>query len=291
MFTNIQYGSAKSNTLDVCNVQPDCAWVIDGSDPLFPTHVSDAPCDGEWLVHELNLYLKQHLPASKHSLSHIVYHGLRSIHKKYLQFPGTEKLYDLEMPSACCAIIRIRNDWLSYFVMGNCELKLQDHHEKIQTITDLRLQELDARLLEISQELRQTQRMPLIRAQDFVDNLMVENRLRRNMEGGYWVLGEDENAVSQAVIGSVPIRQVRNISLICNGFAQYFNCPKVVHQLERYLTMKRTMELVDLYNSLLVKKAKNEKLARYLQETISGQSTAVFFDVADAIKLDSSARS
>ena len=261
MFTNIQYGSAKSNTMDVCNVQKDCAWVIDGSDPLFPTHISDASCDGEWLVKELNLYLKQHLAEAK-------------------------QLYDLEMPGACCAIIRVRNGWLSYFVMGNCELLLQDANGKTQSICDLRLQELDARLLEISQDLRQKQRMPLIRAQDFVDNLMVENRLRRNMKGGYWVLGEEESVVSQAIIGSVPIAQIRHISLICNGFARYFNCRKVVRQLERYLTMKRTMDFVELYNSLLVKKAGNEKLARYLQEELSGQSTAVFFDVLDSLKLD-----
>lgn len=287
MFTNIQYGSAKSNTMDVCNVQRDCAWVIDGSDPLFPTHISDASSDGEWLVKELNLYLKQHLLESDHPIGDTVARGLRSIHKQYLQFPGADKLYDLEMPSACCAIIRVRNGWLSYFVMGNCELLLQDHEGKTQSICDLRLQELDARLFEISQDLRQTQRMPLIRAQDFVDNLMVENRLRRNMKGGYWVLGEEASVVSQAIIGSVPIQQISHISLICNGFAQYFNCRKVVRQLERYLTSKRTMEFVDFYNSLLVKKHKNEKLARYLQETLSGQSTAVFFDVLDARKLDS----
>lgn len=289
MFTNIQYGSAKSNTMDVCNVQKDCAWVIDGSDPLFPTHISDASSDGEWLVKELNGYWKQHLSEASCPISDTVAQGLRSIHKQYLRFPGAKQLYDLEMPGACCAIIRVRNGWLSYFVMGNCELLIQDAHGKTQSICDLRLQELDARLLEISRDLRQTQRMPLIRAQDFVDNLMVENRLRRNMKGGYWVLGEEASAVSQAIIGSVPLTQVRHISLICNGFAQYFNCRKVVRQLERYLTNKRTMEFVDFYNSLLVKKAKNEKLARYLQETLSGQSTAVFFDVLDSRKLNSSA--
>ncbi len=286
MFTNIQYGSAKSNTMDVCNVQKDCAWVIDGSDPLFPTHISDASCDGEWLVKELNLYWKQHLAEAPQPISDIVAQGLRAIHRKYLKFPGAKQLYDLEMPGACCAIIRVRNGWLSYFVMGNCELLLQDANGKTQSICDLRLQELDARLLEISQDLRQKQRMPLIRAQDFVDNLMVENRLRRNMKGGYWVLSEEESVVSQAIIGSVPIAQIRHISLICNGFARYFNCRKVVRQLERYLTMKRTMDFVELYNSLLVKKAGNEKLARYLQEELSGQSTAVFFDVLDSLKLD-----
>lgn len=291
MFTHIQYGSSKADTPDVCNVQPDCAWVIDGCDPLFPTHITDASGDGEWLVRELNHYLRHHLPASKQPLMQIIDRALRTIHQKYLQFPGADERYDLEMPSASCAIVRIHEDTLSYFVLGICELKLQDAAEQIQTICDLRLPELDARLWEISRDLRQTQRMSVLRARDFVNNLMVENRLRRNMKGGYWVLGEDTGAALNALSGSVPLAQIRHVSLSCNSFAQYFNAPQVVHQLDRYLTHKRTMEFVELYNSLLAKKNKNEKLARYLLETIGGQSTTVFFDVDDPAKLNESASS
>lgn len=281
MFTNIQYGS-KNNTkerIDICNVQENCAWVLDGADALFPTHVSDCDSDGDWFVKELNLYLKKNIALPYHSLTDIMRKGLKLIHEEFLRFENADLLYDLDMPSACCAIVRVRNEKLSYFIMGNCELILTYADGNIISLSDLRLQELDAKLLEISQDARRKQRMPLFRARNFMDNMLVENRLRRNIEGGYYVLGEDSNVVEHALTGTLHIDGLQSISLVCNGFSQYFNCKKVMHNLDSYLQKTRNEELVALYDSLLAKKKRNSKLAKYMQEKLSEKSTVVFFDV------------
>lgn len=281
MFTNIQYGS-KNNTLesiDICNVQENCAWVLDGADALFPTHVSDCESDGDWFVKELNLYLKKNLSLPFSTITEIMRKGLSMIHEEFLKFEHADQLYDLDMPSACCAIIRIRNEKLSYFIMGNCEVILTYTDGNIISLSDLRLQELDAKLLEISQDARKKQRMPLFRARNFMDNMLVENRLRRNIEGGYYVLGEDSSVVDHAVTGTLLLEGIQSISLVCNGFSQYFNCKKVIHNLDSYLHKTRNEELVSLYDSLLAKKKRNSKLAKYMQEKLSEKSTVVFFDV------------
>lgn len=281
MFTNIQYGS-KNNTvesIDICNVQENCAWVLDGADALFPTHVSNCESDGDWFVKELNLYLKKNLPLPYFPITEIMRKGLDLIHEEFLKFEHAQELYDLHMPSACCAIVRVRNDKLSYFIMGSCELILTYTDGNIISLSDLRLQELDAKLLEISQDARRKQRMPLFRARNFMDNMLVENRLRRNMEGGYYVLGEDSGVVDHALTGTLHIDGLKNISLVCNGFSQYFNCKKVIHNLDTYLEKTRNEDLVSLYDSLLKKKKRNTKLAKYMQEKLSEKSTIVFFDV------------
>lgn len=281
MFTNIQYGS-KNNTkesIDICNVQENCAWVLDGADALFPTHITDCDSDGDWFVKELNLYLKRNIGLPYQSLSDIMRKGLTLIHEEFLKFDNADKLYDLDMPSACCAIVRVRNDKLSYFIMGNCELILTYADGNIVSLSDLRLQELDAKLLEISQDARKKQRMPLFRARNFMDNMLVENRLRRNIEGGYYVLGEDSKVVEHALTGTLHMDDLQSISLVCNGFSQYFNCKKVIHNLENYLQKTRNEELVRLYDSLLAKKKRNTKLAKYMQEKLSEKSTVVFFDI------------
>lgn len=286
MFTNVQYGSTTETcAMDVCSVQENCAWVIDGSDALFPMRVSDAVSDGEWLVRELNLYLKKNLMTSHLTIADVVRRGLMAIHREFQRFPNADQLYDLDMPSACCAIVRVRNDKLSYFIIGNCELILTYADGNTITLSDLRLQELDAKLLEISQDLRRKQRMPLFRARNFMDNLLVENRLRRNIEGGYYVLGEDSDVVKHALTGTIPLKDIKSISLVCNGFSQYFNCRKVIHNLDTYLKQKRTPDFVEIYDRLLNKKMRNQKLAKYMQEKLSGQSTVVFFDVEETAKL------
>lgn len=286
MFTNVQYGSTTETTaMDVCSVQENCAWVIDGSDALFPMHITDANSDGEWLVKELNSYLKKNLMASYLTIGEVMRKAMMDIHRKFLKFPNAKELYDLELPSACVAIVRVRNEKLSYFILGNCELMITYVDGNSVTLCDLRLQELDAKLLEISQDLRKKQRMPLFRARNFMDNLLVENRLRRNVEGGYYVVGEDSEVVNHALTGTLPLKDIKSISLICNGFSQYFNCRKVIHNLDAYLKQKRTPDFVEIYDHLLEKKMRNQKLARYMQETMSGQSTIVFFDVEETAKL------
>jgi len=273
--------------MDVCRVQEDCAWVIDGCDPLFPTHISDCSSDGEWLVRELNLYLKKNLHLPYQSISDIVYRGIQAIHREYCKYPQAKDLCDLEMPSACCAIVRVRHEQLSYFVMGNCEVVLTFTDGSTKHICDLRLQEMDAKLLEISQDLRKKQRMPLFRARNFMDHLLVENRLRRNVQDGYFVIGEDQEAVRYALSGAYALRDIRSISLICNGFSQYFNCTKVTQNLDRYIKEKRSVEFVELYDRMLSKKAANPQLARYIQEKMAGPSTVVCFDCQVPKKLAS----
>ena len=286
MFQNITYGSTTTTSaMDVCQVREHSAWVIDGSDPLFPTHISDAPSDGEWLVRELNLYLKSNLLRPYAYICDILFQGLADIHKEYLKLPKAKTLCDLEMPSACIAVVRMRHDRLFYYVLGSCELVVTFHDGTARRIIDLRLQELDARLLEIAQDLRQKERMPLFRARNFMDHLLVENRVRRNIEGGYFVLGEDQEAVKQGFIGSFPAQDVKSITMICHGFSQYFNCAKVVRNLDQYLIEQRAPEFVEVYENLLAKKKANHELARYMQEKLSGPSTIVSFDVQAMPKL------
>lgn len=283
MFTNVQYRSlsrAKDN-IDVCNVQENCAWVIDGANGLFPAHVSDCASDADWFVRELNLFLKKNLQTPFQSIADNLRVGLQAIHEEFQKFPGASSLYDLHMPSACCAIVRMRREKISFFIMGNCEIMITYHNGDVKTLCDLRLQELDAKLLEVSQDARKKQRMPLFRARNFMDHMLVENRLRRNVEDGFYVLGEDSDVVNHALVGELPMLDIKSIALVCNGFSQYYNCKKVTQSLDDYLSKTRNEDLVMLYEDLLSRKQRNEKLARFMQEKLSGQSTIVYFDVED----------
>lgn len=286
MFTNVQYGSTSDpEAMDVCSVQENCAWVIDGSDALFPTHITEAAHDGEWFVKELNMYLKQNLTNRRWSIPDIMYQGMQHIHRRLLNYPTALNCCDLEFPNACCAVVRVLHSRLYYFILGNCELIITHQDNTITSYSDLRLQELDAKLLELSREMHDKKRMPLFTARNFMDHLLVENRLRRNIEGGYYVLGEDATVVKYALTGSMPLHDIKSVSLVCNGFSKYYNCQKVTTYLDQYLKQERSGEFVELYESMLMKKKKNEKLARYMQETLSGQSTVVFFDVNEVNQL------
>lgn len=281
MFSNIHYGSKtlKSENIDMCSVQENCAWVIDGADSIFSTHISDHVSDADWFVKELNQHLKKNLMTQYLSISEIMKNGMRSITRDFLKFSHPKDMCDLDYPSAACAIVRVRDHKLSYFILGNCEMVLHYNDGNVIHLSDLRLQELDAKLMEVCQHARRKQRIPLYQTRKFMDHMMVENRLHRNIEGGYFVVGEDEMVVDYAIKGTVPLENIQSIYLICNGFSQYFNHKKVMQTRDEYLEKIRNEDLVISYEKMLSHFKKNHELARYMQSKLSGESTMVSFDI------------
>lgn len=287
MFKNITYGSKQEHdeNIDMCSVQENCAWVIDGANGLFQAHISDAESDADWLVKELHTYLKKHLMMDGLPISDIMKLAMIDVTSRFKQFPGYHELYDMNMPSAACAVICVQGKNISYFVLGNCELILHYDDGNVITISDLRLQELDGKILEISQDAKKKRRLPMYQAKRFMDQMMVENRLRRNMENGYYVIGEDASSADHAITGTVPIDHIKSICLMCNGFSQYFRCKKVMQNLDQYIEKTRNPLLVETYDELLARQEKSTSVAHFMQQKLSGQSTIVTFDVDTSLLL------
>ena len=286
MFTNISYHSNPANkgNIDMFSVKNTYAWILDGADGLFPAHISDAISDAHWFVDRISAFLKQHL-GYQTEISELMKQAMIMAQREFQSFDGYGDLCDMNMPSASCAVLKAEDGKLSYFILGNCEVVLHYKDGNIITLSDLRLQQLDGKLLKISERARREKRMPLYQMKEFMNQMLVENRLRRNVSDGFYVLGEDAAAADHAITGVIPLERIHQIYLICNGFAQYYLHERVMKNLYTYLEKTRNAKLVEEYNQLLEKQPDDIMMARSLQKELSGQSTMICFDVDTSMRI------
>lgn len=286
MFTNISYqsNSAQSKNIDMFSVKNTYAWILDGANGLFPAHISDASSDAQWFVEQLSTFLKQNL-GERLELNELMKQAMITTRLKFQKFDGYQDLCDMNMPSSACAILKADQQQLHYFILGNCEVVLHYKDGHILNLTDFRLQQLDGKLLQISEQARRKKRMPMYQVKDFMNQMFIENRLRRNVEDGFYILGEDENAANHAITGVLPLEDVKQIFMICNGFSQYYNHDRVMGNLEKYLDKTRNAKLIENYDYLLKKQPDDITIARSLQNELSDQSTMICFDVDTSIHI------
>lgn len=286
MFTNISYNSKSTNTknIDMFSVKNTYAWVLDGANGLFSSHISDAQSDAHWFVDQLSTFLKQNL-GYRIELSELMKQAMMTTRLAFQKCSGYEDLCDMNMPSAACAILKADDRKLQYFILGNCEVIVHFKDGSIINLTDMRLQQLDGKLLQIAENARHKKRMPLYQVKDFMNQMLVENRLRRNVNDGFYILGEDEDAANHAITGVIPLDNIKQIYMICNGFAQYYNNERVINNLEMYLEKTRNAKLIENYNYLIKQQLDDIHLARSIQNELSEQSTMICFDVDSSIHI------
>ena len=279
MFKNIEYASAsrKDRNIDVIHVKPNIAWVIDGANSLFPFHITDEESDAKWFVKQINDYLRKHL---KHynDVNELLRCAQQEVIHQYIAM-SDEEITDMEFPNAALAFVYAENNQLYYHVLGPCEIAFHFNDGTVKRVSDLRLPQMDAKLVCLCQKARRVQRVPLYQARSFMDHMMVENRLHRNLEDGYYVFSEDMEAMDKAISGVVPLDHIQSISLICHGYEEYYHPSRVQHSLEEYLFGKRNQKLVDQYEQALKRQESDSNLARYVQEQVSKPSTFVTFEV------------
>lgn len=280
MFKNIEYASAsrKDQNIDVIHVRPNIAWILDGANSLFPFHISDDESDAKWFVKQINDYLREHV--SNFSDADELFHNAQKAVIERYEAMSDEEITDMEYPNTALALVYVQKNQLCYHVLGPCEILFHFDDGSTKSVMDLRLPHMDARLTSICRDLREKKHVPLYQVRTFMDHMMIENRLHRNLPGGYYILGEDPSVWSETITGVVPLNHLHSVSLICHGFEEYYHPPRMEAALKEYIFVKRNQKLVNDYEQSLRNQVGNFNLARYVQEQLSRSSTFVTFEIA-----------
>ena len=279
MFKNIEYAVANRSdkNIDILSVKPDIAWVIDGANSLFPLHISASESDADWFVRELNQEIKSNLQSIDNPVELLKKAQMAVVER--FRGMSEEAILDMEYPNAAIAMVYAQDHQLFYYVLGPCEIVLHFDDGSTRSIMDLRLPQMDAGLTSICRDLREKKRVPLFQVRTFMDHMMIENRLHRNLPSGYFILGEDASVWNEMITGVVSLNHICYVSLICHGFEEYYHPPRMEASLEEYIFSKRSQKLVNDYEQSLRNQAGDTNLARYVQEQLSRPSTFVSFEI------------
>lgn len=209
-------GSGKYNE-DVVGVCRDGAWLLDGATGLNNKNLISKESDAKWYVSWWNKYLYGNIGKNK-SLQEIVIEGLDNIEKEYLLKLNNIEIEELDTPSASAIIIKFYKEKLEYFLLGDCTLLFNDLHQNT-TIKDERVCKFDDEVYEMMEKLNKRGKLNIVEKKNILLQIIIKNRLKKNKEGGYWILEFDKEAVEKSIHGYINVENEIKIMMASDGFS------------------------------------------------------------------------
>lgn len=193
------------------------AWVLDGATGLNNKNLISKESDAKWYVSWWNKYLQENIDKDK-SLKEIVLEGLEKIKKEYLLKLNGLKIENLDLPSASVVIIKFYTDKLEYILLGDCTLLLNKLNEDI-IIKDERVCKLDEKVFSKMENLNKRCNLTIFEKKNILLPLIIENRLKKNSDKGYWILEFNKEAIEKSIHGYIDVEGEVRIMMSSDGFS------------------------------------------------------------------------
>lgn len=209
-------GSGNYNE-DVVGICKKGAWVLDGATGLNNKNLISEESDAKWYVSWWNKYLSENLNKNK-PLKEIVLNGLENIKREYLLRLNGLEIQELDTPSASVVIIKFHKSKLEYFLLGDCTLIFKDLNKNL-LIKDERVCKFDDDIFRKMDNLNKIEKLTIDEKKKILLPFIIENRLKKNSEEGYWILEFNKEAVEKAVHGFIDIENEAKIIMSSDGFS------------------------------------------------------------------------
>ncbi|CAH2215381.1 hypothetical protein [Tepidibacter aestuarii] len=231
---SISDGSSRINE-DIANINKYGAWVLDGATGLNGKNLIDKDSDAKWYVNQWDEYVKKNFQKIDIDLKTIVKEGINVVKDKYYKKVKDRNIKSLDLPSSSIALIRWVEDTLEYFILGDCTLIIENNN-KLNVIKDDSVTKLDNKVFEAMDEIMKKEGKTLNEAKKEVNNLIVSNRLLKNTDQGYWILGFDTEAVDRALYGKIRLDSDAKLLIASDGFSaitdryNYINMENLIYE-------------------------------------------------------------
>ena len=208
---------------DIVYTTNNYGWVIDGATGLNNKNLTGSRSDAYWFVNEWNKYLKENISDNSISIKEIIIKGIECISNKFYQIVTLKHIDKVDLPSASIAIVRINNEVLEYFLLGDCTLVLENNKGKSLIIKQELLDKLDNKAKIEMAKLMINKGMNFIEAKQEINSLLVKHRLLKNTPNGYWTLEFDKNAIENSLCGCFDFVECEKALLMSDGFSAIFD--------------------------------------------------------------------
>ena len=210
-------GSGEYNE-DIVRVCKYGAWILDGSTGLNKKNLISKESDAKWYVSWWDKYLYENINKDK-SLKTIVCEGIENIKQEYLSTLAGIRLEKLDMPSASVAIVKFYKDKVEYFLLGDCTIVINDTNENI-ILKDDGVCKFDNMIFEKMKKLNNNNKSLSVKdKKDILLPYIIENRIKKNSEEGYWILEFDELAVEKSMHDYISINDELKLIISSDGFS------------------------------------------------------------------------
>ncbi|WP_165916183.1 hypothetical protein [Marinisporobacter balticus] len=222
---------------DVANMNEYGAWVLDGATGLNGENIVDGESDAKWFVTWWDTYLSNNIYKDE-NLQKIIEKGIKLIKEEFFNRAKDQNLSKIDFPSSSIVVIKWEKSCLEYFSLGDVLLMLQNE-DKIQMIIDHNITKLDHKVFKAMEHLMEKEKKNMIEAKEDVMDLIVSNRLLKNTENGYWILGFNETAAKNGLYGTIKLGNNTKVFIASDGFTaladkyNYLNISEFIPEIEK----------------------------------------------------------
>ena len=221
-------------------VNEDIIWygnnfviVLDGSTGLRKKSLEDGANIARWYVTRFKDAIDSYINESI-TLCKIVTKCMERVEKEFKKVHSA-KVDKVDLPSASVTIIRIHNNKLELFSLGDCTTVIKSKEGKIVTVYDDTVTRLDNKVIEEMIAIREKKGIDIVAAREEVNNLLIENRYKKNTREGYWILGFDKEAVNHAFYNEFDLEKIDKVYMMSDGMAEYYENLKLVYSIDEFI--------------------------------------------------------
>lgn len=200
---------------DLYGYDAQAFWVMDGATALVTPYTGDAAAEVCWLINKVDGIIRSGIKERNAALPEIMRMAALAVRR---ELAGNENRQPWEFPSCSIALVRVNNDFLEYFLLGDVTLAFKSG-EELRVISDDAIRKLDAKA--IKEKLRfQAEGLTSAAARQAILPILRRHRSLMNTPGGYWIFNGSPEAIKNALTGTIKLGNSSEFILATDGFSR-----------------------------------------------------------------------
>lgn len=253
------------------------AWVLDGSSGLTKVNVTKSDSDTKWFVEQWNDYLYKNINTDM-NLDEIIQFGIINIGENFRKIQGKRKLEHIDLPSLSMSVVRFKNHYIEYFVLGDCCILYKESSE-VNEIYDDRVSRLDKSVIDKMIYISETKKVSILEARKICAEDLKTNRMLKNSTKGYWIIGFEKEAVSHALTGKITARDGISICITTDGFSQYYDTLNLAENKAEFFYKVQNNKVEDLLLQIRNAQDNDESCDKYPRLKKSDDATLIYLEL------------
>ncbi len=202
---------------DACGYKSFYAWVIDGATDVYNMNTLKKPNEVSWYVKRLNKKLKAEAGIRDDTNERIISYAIKELYEELNGDGLLESVPDYTLPTFAISMIKVKNQILNYYLLGDCTIAIL-HNHKIITLKDERVREYSIYNRK--------------KIKKYIDNhpnenvpkeLFQETRKKANREDGYPIGMINGKGITDGILGEIDVFERDRILIYSDGLLDYIS--------------------------------------------------------------------
>ncbi len=256
--------------------------VIDGASGLSGINVTDGLSDPAWFAQRVNALLAEKIHDPSLTIQQMLTQICNICLNEYLGFTEIHKLETPpDSPSASLSLLRVCGQSLEYYGLGDCVSVIEYKDNTSRVLHDDTISRFDNNVIKEMVRIHQESGISVLEARTRCNDLLIENRKKRNQPDGYWTLDIEGRGLAHATYEKLEYNQISSLSVFSDGFAQLVDVFHVFKTYEElHAAMKKT-PLAELYRMLVAIQNRDPHANKYPRFKLRDDASCVIAKTKD----------